>query len=218
MLISNRCQPLLMVGFVMLLCLIVTGGCQRYQAEQTSVAENENAINARKVAELERKLNTQTARLNQLVNGIQDSITGWTAGSAGMTTPSSPGMFRAGSYDTLMKEEVYFDANEFRLDQEDRDALDRLARQMASYPTSILQITGHCDKTGSAFYNQQLSRQRSDAALRYLVDKYDIPLYRMESLGYGTEKPKYLDDTGSQMNKNRRIEIRLMLWSDSPIP
>lgn len=160
----------------------------------------------RKMAELERKLDNQTSRLNQLIslqdsiNQLQDRIGGGLYGTSGI-----------GGFDTVMTKQMFFELDEFTLSEDNQKVLDHVAGQMAEFPRSLLQITGHTDKTGHVFHNQQLSQERAESARRYLSDKYGVPLHRMGSLGYGWQHQRYPNDTGNLNNKNRRIELVLLV-------
>jgi outer membrane protein OmpA-like peptidoglycan-associated protein len=192
---------------IVLLLVAVTAlcvGCGAFRAGQEDAEPGKDEINARKIAQLERLLDMQTSQLGEIQQSIVDMSAKRTA-RAGMVD-----IIGAGTFDTLITEEVHFKLNQFSLDDEDRAVLDRVAVRMAEVPSSILYIFGHTDLIGNVFYNQQLSRQRADAALRYLVERYDVPLHRMEALGFGTDRQKYTNDTGVDENKNRRIDILLL--------
>ncbi len=209
--LSRRYQLAILIVAACLLLLLMSPGCGAHKGAQTQISSEQEIARQGKMNELERKIETQTSRINKLISGIQDSVVQW----RGTTQANMPAAYRLGQVDTLFSEEIYFDLNNFRLDSGDRMTLDGAALQMAETPSSIIEITGHADKSGATFYNYQLSQQRSDAALRYLLEQYDIPLHRMYSLGFGTENQKYPNDVGNKPNKNRRIEVRLLQLSQS---
>lgn len=192
---------------IILLLAVMTAacvGCGAFRAGQEDAEPGKDEINARKIAQLERMLDMQTSQLSEIQQSIVDI-------SAKPTVwPGTVDIFGPGTFDTLMTEEVHFELNQFSLDDADRAVLDNVATKMAMVPSSVLYIFGHTDLMGNVFYNQQLSRQRADAALRYLVERYDVPLHRMEALGFGTDQQKYTGETGVEKNRNRRIEIMLM--------
>ena len=62
-------------------------------------------------------------------------------------------------------------------------------------------------KTGDATYNMALSRRRADAVMTYLVGQHDIPVYRIQMIGLGEDKPAD-EGKGREANaKNRRVEL-----------
>jgi outer membrane protein OmpA-like peptidoglycan-associated protein len=70
------------------------------------------------------------------------------------------------------------------------------------YKRFFIAVEGFTDKSGSAEYNEALSRRRADAFVEYLVGSHDIPIYRIHMVGLGKMKP--VEDA-----KNRRVEVTL---------
>ena len=71
-----------------------------------------------------------------------------------------------------------------------------------------LGVYGHTDNVGSDETNQPLSERRADAVKAYLMKK-GLGNNRIESKGYGAEKPIADNSTESGKRKNRRVEIVL---------
>jgi outer membrane protein OmpA-like peptidoglycan-associated protein len=71
-----------------------------------------------------------------------------------------------------------------------------------------LGVYGHTDNVGSDETNQPLSERRADAVKAYLMKK-GLRDNRIESKGYGSEKPIADNTTESGRRKNRRVEIVL---------
>jgi outer membrane protein OmpA-like peptidoglycan-associated protein len=88
-----------------------------------------------------------------------------------------------------------------------KQELDRLVTDKATLKRYFIAVEGFTDKSGSASYNDALSKRRAEHVVQYLVAKHDIPVYRIHEIGLGKEK---LADTGrgKQANaKNRRVEV-----------
>ena len=184
--------------------LLLTG-CGSYKDGQ-SVDESDAVT--RRLNELERKQDTQGARLNQMIYGIEDSLAVWRQSAAG-------GAAGVGRYDIFMKNEIYFELNEYKIDDAARTILDEFAMRLAEHPGAYIQISGHADMTGDAYYNLQLSQQRAEAAVRYLTRQWDVPLNRIERLGFGEEDQAYPEDTAIGKNRNRRLELQLRVPAQS---
>jgi outer membrane protein OmpA-like peptidoglycan-associated protein len=188
---------------------LLLGGCAaRTSSDVKSLLEKQQK-DIQKFTEQERKLDARLAELEKSVQpGQVVSLTPLpqSGGSLSMVQ-GIPG----GEYDTIFSNEVYFNLGDYHLSRNDQQILDLAAKAMAQSSTALLEITGHTDASGQAFFNQLLSDQRANSALRYLRQKFDIPLHRMFSLGFGSEIQKYSDDTGTERNKNRRIEIRVLV-------
>jgi len=69
-----------------------------------------------------------------------------------------------------------------------------------------LAIHGHTDTVGKHDKNVQLSKDRAAAVLKWLQGK-GIPASRLESEGYGPDKPLASNDTPEGRAKNRRVEF-----------
>lgn len=70
-------------------------------------------------------------------------------------------------------------------------------------------IAGHTDSVGDAKYNIALSQQRAGAVKEYLVNKWGIQPNSIEAVGYGNTRPIANGNTPADLQKNRRVEIRL---------
>jgi outer membrane protein OmpA-like peptidoglycan-associated protein len=70
-------------------------------------------------------------------------------------------------------------------------------------------IEGHTSAEGSADLNRKLSEDRAKAVLDYLVE-HGIDAKRLESKGYGPDKPIAGNDTEDDREKNRRVEFNIL--------
>ncbi|MFL9482336.1 OmpA family protein [Chitinophagaceae bacterium LWZ2-11] len=71
-----------------------------------------------------------------------------------------------------------------------------------------LGIYGHTDNSGSEEVNKPLSEKRANAVRDYLINK-GLTSNRIESKGYGSDKPIADNSTAEGKAKNRRVEIVL---------
>jgi outer membrane protein OmpA-like peptidoglycan-associated protein len=104
---------------------------------------------------------------------------------------------------------VPFGFNRATLTPESRQELDKLAQDVQSDKRFFITVEGFTDKTGTASYNEQLSRKRADAVVQYLVAKHDIPIYRIHMIGLGDEKPVDEARNRTARAKNRRVEVKV---------
>lgn len=74
------------------------------------------------------------------------------------------------------------------------------------YPDTDIEVQGHTDNTGTAEYNQTLSRTRADNVSNYLMGK-GIDSSRVTSIGYSFTRPKYDNGTPEGRKQNRRVEF-----------
>jgi outer membrane protein OmpA-like peptidoglycan-associated protein len=84
--------------------------------------------------------------------------------------------------------------------------LDDLVVILNKYPDTDIEVQGHTDNTGTAEYNQTLSRTRADNVSNYLIGK-GIEASRITSIGYSFTRPKYDNGTAAGRTQNRRVEF-----------
>ena len=86
--------------------------------------------------------------------------------------------------------------------------MDQIAQTFIDNPSYIIEIQGHTDNTGDPEKNLQLSQDRADAVLLYLVKK-GISSDRMTSIGYGQNEPIADNNTKAGRQKNRRVQFKI---------
>ncbi|TAF64823.1 MAG: OmpA family protein [Cytophagales bacterium] len=84
--------------------------------------------------------------------------------------------------------------------------LDRVVNLMLQYPNARIEIGAHTDNVGDPSMNLQLSQQRANAVLNYLISK-QLVANRFVCKGYGDTKPIASNDTEEGKSKNRRFEL-----------
>ncbi len=114
----------------------------------------------------------------------------------------------ADSYRPVKKVEVQFKFNQYKLGKESEEVLDSLASELKDSKGYILEIQGYTDPTGPLAVNLELSRQRAESVVRYLSEKYDVPLFRMRTLGMGVTPKEIFQEEGAK--KSRHVEIQLL--------
>jgi outer membrane protein OmpA-like peptidoglycan-associated protein len=102
--------------------------------------------------------------------------------------------------------DVLFASGKYDLQPPAREALAKLSGIVLGHPGLRLDIEGHTDSVGSDAFNQQLSEQRANAVLQYLVSQ-DLPENSMASSGFGKSDPIATNDTPQGRQQNRRVEI-----------
>ena len=104
--------------------------------------------------------------------------------------------------DNAMKD-VYFDFDQYNLDEDDRAALRTSGDWLKKNPAARVQIEGHCDERGTSEYNLALGAKRAQAAKDYLVS-LGVAETRLSIESYGEEIPVCRDATESCWKQNRR--------------
>jgi outer membrane protein OmpA-like peptidoglycan-associated protein len=104
-------------------------------------------------------------------------------------------------------EGVYFETGEATIRPESYPELDEVAEFMTRKPSARIEISGHTDSAGNRRANKVLSTKRAQACRDYLISK-GIEASRIDSVGYGDERPIASNDTDEGRQRNRRIEAR----------
>jgi outer membrane protein OmpA-like peptidoglycan-associated protein len=74
---------------------------------------------------------------------------------------------------------------------------------------SIIEVSGHTDSFGNENYNLELSEDRANAVMTYLIEMGINP-QKIRSIGKGELCPVVSNDTDKGREQNRRTEIRLL--------
>jgi outer membrane protein OmpA-like peptidoglycan-associated protein len=88
--------------------------------------------------------------------------------------------------------------------------LNEVAQTLNAYPSTMIDVLGHTDSTGSDAYNQGLSERRAQAVAAYLSARGVQPV-RIATRGYG-ESQLLVNPENSEADRqaNRRVEIRIV--------
>jgi outer membrane protein OmpA-like peptidoglycan-associated protein/ABC-type amino acid transport substrate-binding protein len=89
--------------------------------------------------------------------------------------------------------------------------LDSLGDTMTAFGNTFLRIEGNTDIKGSAKLNKTLSQKRADSVKKYLVDHFQIPETRFQTIGHGAEQPVASNETEAGRQLNRRTDIKVVL-------
>ena len=102
---------------------------------------------------------------------------------------------------------IYFDFNSDRIRRESEPILEEIADVLGRNPDWTLGIHGHTDSVGGDAYNLDLSRRRTEAVRKVLVERFGISAERLTTAGYGAAAPKDTNDTPEGRARNRRVEL-----------
>src|SRR5579871_4759354 len=111
-------------------------------------------------------------------------------------------------YKTAGDATVLFKFNSAELSDEAKQQLDTLVSgNISNAKRYFIAIQGFTDKVGPAEYNLQLSRRRAEAVQTYLIGTKNVPVYRIQLVGLGKDKPVNDQKTKDDREKNRRVEV-----------
>ncbi len=104
---------------------------------------------------------------------------------------------------------ILFDTGKATIKFESAEILNQIINVLKKFPNSRFRIEGHTDSTGKKAKNIELSQNRADAVKIYLIQG-GIASERLESKGYGPEKPIASNKNKKGRALNRRVEINLI--------
>ena len=106
-------------------------------------------------------------------------------------------------------ENIYFDLDKWEIKPQAARTLDVLVGLLNKYPRMEIQLGAHTDSRNTEEYNMQLSLNRANATMQYLISN-NIDPGRLTSKGYGESTPliKCGDDCSEDEHSiNRRCEF-----------
>lgn len=105
---------------------------------------------------------------------------------------------------------VQFETNKDALKKESYPILDEIVGILREYPAYTLSISGHTDNIGEQARNLELSIDRAQACVDYLVFR-GIDANRLRSAGFGETKPIAGNNSSEGRALNRRVEFEMVL-------
>lgn len=104
---------------------------------------------------------------------------------------------------------ITFPVDSYALQPGVQGTLNEVARTLASYNQTYIDVLGHTDSTGSDAYNQTLSDRRAQSVADYLASN-GVARARMGIRGFGETQPIASNDTDAGRAQNRRVEIKVV--------
>lgn len=101
---------------------------------------------------------------------------------------------------------INFDVDKATLRPDAQPTIDEINKLLAGDTALRLSIEGHTDNTGTPAHNQDLSAARARSVLGALVG-LGIDPARLQSKGFGQDKPIADNGTEDGRAKNRRVEL-----------
>jgi len=127
-----------------------------------------------------------------------------------LTAPPAP----IASGTVIVLDNIYYDFNKSEIRKSDAGELSGLATILKQYPDLKIELTSHTDTRGTAEYNMELSRRRSESSKAYLVS-LGINGKRITTKAAGESQPrnKCVDEvpcTEEEHQYNRRTEVKII--------
>jgi outer membrane protein OmpA-like peptidoglycan-associated protein len=113
-----------------------------------------------------------------------------------------------------IKDVIYFDTGKSTIQKRSYDLMDEIAGVVAQHPELLkIRVEGHTDNVGNPLKNLQLSQDRAQAVVKYLISK-GIAAERLDSAGFGEQKPIAPNTNEDGRSQNRRVEFIIVDRAD----
>jgi outer membrane protein OmpA-like peptidoglycan-associated protein len=90
--------------------------------------------------------------------------------------------------------------------------LDEIVARIKAHPNgAYFEIEGHTDDVGARTLNERVGLARAEAVKRYLHERHEIPLHRINVISYGEDKPLAPNTTAAGRAQNRRVVVRVLV-------
>jgi outer membrane protein OmpA-like peptidoglycan-associated protein len=108
-----------------------------------------------------------------------------------------------------MPSNITFAVNQSALRSDFVDVLDSVAEVLKEYKSTMIEVAGHTDSTGTDSYNQSLAQSRAQAVSDELV-RLGVQAVRIDTVGYGEARPIADNNSETGRQANRRVELTLL--------
>ena len=110
---------------------------------------------------------------------------------------------------------IQFDFDKSILADSSKEQLKNLVKEVKNTASANVQLSGHCDSSGSSAYNDRLSMKRVETVHQFLLLEGIMDSIIHSKKGYGESKPLNNNTTKEQRSLNRRVEIIVSMNSNS---
>jgi len=176
---------------------------QQQQKNAANIAGNKQDIQANNAAAEQRSADNKAgiAANQQAVAANQEDI-----------QAANKRFSELSEYDVKGAATIHFASSSSKIAPEDATMLSQLAQTASGMTGYIIQVKGFADSSGNAAMNQQLSMDRAQAVIAYLIQDCNIPVRHVIAPGaMGTADPSAPNETAQGRAENRRVEVKVLV-------
>lgn len=107
----------------------------------------------------------------------------------------------------ILASDVLFETNSAELNSDAQEILNQVAVEINDASSSVVNIDGHADKTGSETVNLPLSQDRAESVEAILAELVTRSGVTFEVQGYGSSDPIASNSTEEGRERNRRVSV-----------
>ncbi len=115
-------------------------------------------------------------------------------------------------YDTKAQLDIHFASGSSEISEAEQEALKKLAQNAVTLKGYIVQVKGFADSSGNAAMNQNLSMDRAQNVIAFLLQDCNVPVRHIVAPGaMGEAAPVASNETEAGRAENRRVEVKVLL-------
>jgi peptidoglycan-associated lipoprotein len=162
---------------------------QEQLKQQMEEQKRRQAEEARKAAEAEKPVVKPLTDTSMTAKSLSDP-------ASMLKDPGSP----------LSKRSIYYDFDAYNIKVEFQTLVEAHGKFLLEHKDFKIRIEGNCDERGSREYNLALGQRRADSVKKALT-LLGVPAKQIQTVGFGSEKPKALGHDEEAWAENRRSDI-----------
>jgi outer membrane protein OmpA-like peptidoglycan-associated protein len=179
---------------------------QQQQVNKANIATNAQGVEANKEGVAANQV--QVAANREQISSNQEQI----ATNQQDIQNTTKRFSELSEYDTKGTVTLHFATGSDKLSAEDQASLSQLGQSALSLTGYIIQVKGFADSSGNAAMNQQLSMDRAQAVVAYLLQSCKIPLRHIVAPGaMGIADPAAPNEAADGRAENRRVEVKVLV-------
>lgn len=115
-----------------------------------------------------------------------------------------------------INQKIQFAKASSKIEESSNAVLDAVAETLKTHPElQLIEVGGHASKEGDANYNRTLTQQRVESVVKALIGR-GVPKERLMPQGYGFYCPLDEGTSEESLEKNRRVEFKILLRDGKP--
>jgi outer membrane protein OmpA-like peptidoglycan-associated protein len=115
-------------------------------------------------------------------------------------------------YENKGQATVNFAVGSATISASDKASLKQLAQSATGLTGYIIEVKGYADSSGNAAMNQNLSMERAQEVIAFLLQDCNVPVRHIVAPGaMGTADPAASNETASGRAENRRVDVKVLV-------
>lgn len=128
-------------------------------------------------------------------------------------SPDEAEVMKDGTKIVVRLKKMQFSSGRAELNPDAMATLSKVDKLIASVPAKQVTVEGHTDSLGSNSVNKALSEKRAESVKKYLVSQGLAEELKVDTQGYGSDRPLTTNKTKEGRATNRRVDIVI----DTPV-